>query len=75
MTNSLKEKALSGIVWKFFETALSSVIGFVISVVLARLLSPSDYGLIGMMAIFIALSQLFFSLIFLWLSFVIFVCF
>lgn len=59
MTNSLKEKALSGIVWKFFETALTSVIGFVISVVLARLLSPSDYGLIGMMAIFIALSEVF----------------
>lgn len=59
MTNSLKEKALSGIVWKFFETALTSVFGFFISVILARLLSPSDYGLIGMMAVFIALSEVF----------------
>lgn len=53
---SLKQKAFSGIMWKFVEQASNSVLGFIISIILARLLMPSDYGMIGMLAIFIALS-------------------
>ncbi len=54
---SLKQKAFSGILWKFIEQASVGIAGFVISIVLARLLSPSDYGLIGMLSVFIALSS------------------
>ena len=53
---SLKQKAFSGILWKFIEQACNSVLGFIISIILARLLMPSDYGIIGMLTIFIALS-------------------
>lgn len=57
--SSLKQKALSGITWSFIEQASNSLLRFVISVVLARLLMPSDYGLLGMLAVFIALSSTF----------------
>jgi O-antigen/teichoic acid export membrane protein len=53
---SLKQKAFSGIIWKFVEQMSKGILGFGIGIVLARLLTPSDYGLIGMLAIFIALS-------------------
>ena len=56
MNGGLKQKAYSGIIWKFVEQASVGIVGFVISIVLARLLTPSDYGLIGMLAIFMALS-------------------
>lgn len=55
--DNLKQKAFSGILWKFVEQASIGIVGFVISIVLARLLTPSDYGLIGMLAVFIALSN------------------
>ena len=54
---SLKQKALSGILWKFIEQISRSVLAFTISIILARLLDISDFGLIGMLAIFIALSS------------------
>lgn len=59
MADSLKEKAITGISWSFVEQILTRGANFVINIVIARLLSPTDYGLIGMMGIFIAISQLF----------------
>ena len=53
---SLKQKALSGILWKFIEQMSRGILAFTISIILARLLDISDFGLIGMLAIFIALS-------------------
>ena len=41
--------------WKLFERTSSQLIQFVITIVLARLLLPSDYGIIALIAIFIAL--------------------
>ena len=59
MAENLKTKTISGVVWSAFQKGGSVLIGFVSSIVLARLLTPSDYGLIGMLAIFIAVSQTF----------------
>jgi O-antigen/teichoic acid export membrane protein len=55
---SLKSKAAKGMAWNAFGTFASQGISFVIGVILARILMPSDYGLIGMLAIFFAVSQL-----------------
>ena len=55
---SLKQKAVSGILWKFVEQMSRGILAFTISIVLARLLDISDFGLIGMLAIFIALSSI-----------------
>ena len=59
MSDNLKQKTISGVSWSFIEQILSRSIRFVIGIILARLLSPTDYGLVGMLGIFLAISQLF----------------
>ena len=56
---SLKSKAAKGMAWSAFGIFSTQSISFVIGIILARLLMPADYGLIGMLAIFFAVSQLF----------------
>jgi len=59
MKESLKEKTVSAIIWSSVERFSVQGIQFLIMIIMARLLLPSDYGLIGMLAIFIAISQSF----------------
>lgn len=56
---SLKQKTLSGLTWSFIDTIAKQGFVFIIGIVLARLLSPKEFGLIGMTTIFITLSQTF----------------
>lgn len=56
--SSLKSKAAKGIAWSAFGTFSSQGISFVIGIILARILMPADYGLIGMLAVLFAVSQL-----------------
>jgi len=49
---SLKKKTVKGVAWTSLEQVTTLGFGFVIGVVLARLLSPSDYGLLAMIAVF-----------------------
>lgn len=55
--SSLKNKTISGVFWSMLQKLGDQGIQFVITIVLARLLVPEDFGLIGMLAIFIAISQ------------------
>lgn len=55
----LKRKALSGVIWSGVQTFSTQGFTFIIGVILARLLTPSDYGLIGMLTIFLAISSTF----------------
>lgn len=59
MSQSVKSQLLHGVIWNFIEKLLIRGVSFVIGIILARLLSPSDYGLIGMLAVFIAISNVF----------------
>lgn len=59
MSQSLKSKATSGFIWNTVERFSVTIGQFIIGVVLARLLMPEDFGLIGMLSIFIAISQVF----------------
>lgn len=52
---------LNNFVWKFAERISAQLISTVISIVLARLLAPSDYGVISMVMIFITLANVFVS--------------
>lgn len=52
---SLKKQALSGVFWSSLQLFGSQGVGFVISVILARLLMPSEFGLIAMLSIFMGL--------------------
>lgn len=58
-TDNLKERTLSALFWSFFERVGQQGIQFVISVVLARLLLPEEFGLIAMLTIFMAIAQSF----------------
>lgn len=55
--NTLKNKTIKGFFWSFSEIISRQGINFLVQIVLARLLVPEDFGLIGMMTIFIAVSQ------------------
>lgn len=54
---SLKDKTISGIFWSFVDVFANQGITFLIGIFLARLLTPEDFGLIGMIMIFIAVSE------------------
>jgi len=55
MSMNLKEKAVGGIIWSFADNLFRLGISFVIGIVLARLLTPEAYGLIGVISIFTSL--------------------
>ena len=56
MPESLKKKTVKGVAWTSLDQVATLGFSFVIGVILARLLSPSDYGLLAMIAIFNAIA-------------------
>lgn len=54
---SLKDKTVKGVGWSAIDNIAGHSVTFIVSVVLARLLSPEHYGLIGIIAIFTAVCQ------------------
>lgn len=56
---TLKKKTISGLFWSFSDLIANQGIQFIIQVILARLLVPKDFGIIGMITVFIAISQSF----------------
>ena len=56
---SLKKKVLSGMFWSSLQLFSSQGISFVVSIILARLLLPAEFGLIAMLGIFINLGTAF----------------
>ena len=56
---SLKQKAASGMVWTALQKYSKMVIQFISGIILARLLTPFDYGCIGMLSIFMVLAEAF----------------
>lgn len=59
MARSLKQKAASGMVWTALQRYSVMFIHFISGIILARLLTPYDYGCIGMLSIFMALAEAF----------------
>lgn len=57
--SDLKSQTIKGVFWSFIEKFGSQFILLISQIVLARLLEPEDFGLLGMIAIFIAISQAF----------------
>lgn len=49
---TLKEKTAKGLFWGGISNGLQQILGLVFGIVLARILSPEDYGMVGMLAIF-----------------------
>lgn len=59
MSENIKNKAVKGVIWSFVDQFSGQIIQFIISIILARLLLPSDYGIVGMLGFFMAISGVF----------------
>lgn len=57
--SSLKNKVLNGLLWRFLERTGTQGIQFIISIILARLLLPKDFGTIGIISVFIVVANVF----------------
>lgn len=56
---SLRNKATKGVMWSAVERFSLQGVHFIVNIIMARLLLPADYGVIGMLAILMAISQAF----------------
>lgn len=54
---SLRKQATTGLIWTFSQQFGNQLIGFAVSLVLARILLPAEFGLIGMIAVFVAVGD------------------
>ncbi|ENJ7583692.1 lipopolysaccharide biosynthesis protein [Providencia rettgeri] len=59
MSHNLKQKATSSLKWSAIERLATQLVQLIVMLVLARILGPHAFGLIGMLAVFIAVSQVF----------------
>lgn len=57
--NSLKSKVITSLIWKLLERSGTLGIQFIVLIILARLLSPEDYGMISLASIFIFIANVF----------------
>lgn len=57
----LKSQMTSGMIWKFAERFAAQGVSFVVSMVLARILMPEDYGAVAIINIFISIADVFLS--------------
>ncbi len=58
-TLSLRDKTISGISWSAAGNIVMQFFQFIVSIVLARLLTPEDFGLLGMAMVFVAFFRIF----------------
>lgn len=57
MSESLKHKTVRGVGWSFIDNISNQGVTFLVGLVLARLLTPEEYGIMAMITIFIAVSN------------------
>ena len=57
----LKSQMTSGMIWKFAERFVAQGVSFVVSMVLARILMPEDYGAVAIINLFITIADVFLS--------------
>ena len=59
MSDSLKQKTVSGVLWSAVSRFSTQGIQFIFNILIARILLPEDYGVVAMLSIFLAVSQAF----------------
>lgn len=59
MEQTLKQKSVNGVIWKLLQNSSAQIINFIVSIVLARLLTPGDYGIVAMITVFTSLAMVF----------------
>ena len=55
--SSLRNTTIKGVGWSFTDSLLNQGTSFLVGIILARLLSPEEYGLLGILLIFIVISE------------------
>ena len=56
---SLKTSVITSLIWKFLERIGTQGVSFIVAIVLARLLSPADFGLIAIVTVFVTMANVF----------------
>lgn len=59
--NGIKGKAVSGAAWKFLERMSAQLVSMAVAIILARLLEPDDYSVVGIVGIFFTFANVFIS--------------
>lgn len=59
MRDNTKNKVVKGLFWTYFENISAQVVTFVVTIILARLLLPSDYGAIALVLVFVNIANVF----------------
>lgn len=59
MPDTLKKQTITGVFWSGLERFSVQGVTFLVQLVLARLLTPNEYGLIGMLVVFLQIGQVF----------------
>lgn len=58
-SNNLRSKVLSGLFWQYFQRIGNQLVHFIVSIILARILLPEDFGAVALIGVFITISNIF----------------
>lgn len=58
-TDKIKTQVVAGLFWKFMERGGTQAVQLIIQIILARLLLPKDYGIIGLITVFLSIASIF----------------
>lgn len=57
--DSMKQKVVKGLAWTYAERVLAQIISLVVTIILARLIKPDEYGIVAIVTVFITLADTF----------------
>lgn len=57
--DNLKKETFTGFMWRLFQNLSTQIINFVVSIILARILSPDDFGIVALVTIFTNIALVF----------------
>lgn len=57
----IKKSVINGAFWKFAERIIAQVVSLIVSIIIARLLDPSDYGVVSIVTVFFAFANVIIS--------------
>lgn len=60
-SEQIKRKAVSGTIWKFLERFIAQGVSLIVSVIIARILTPSDYSVVSIVTIFFTFANVIIS--------------
>lgn len=55
----IKQKAITSVIWKFMERICAQVVSLMVTIILARLLQPDDYSVVGIVSVFFTFANVF----------------